>query len=60
MFEPGTRVVGYTYTDEGRVRVEGVVVSRTDDPEELWQDYVVQDDAGTIHHCDEQEVRPSV
>ena len=45
---------------EGRVRVEGAVVSRTDDPEEYIQDYIIQDDAGAIHYCDEQEVRLGV
>lgn len=56
MFEAGTRVTGYTYTDEGRVQVEGVVVFRTDDPEEYIQDYVIQQDDGVNVYCDEQEV----
>ena len=60
MLEIGTRAIGITYTDAGRVPVQGVIVSRTDDPEELWQDYVIRDDDGVIHYCDEQEVRASV
>lgn len=56
MFEAGTRVVGYTWTDEGRQQVAGVVMCRTDDPEEMWQAYYIQTDAGETHCCDEQEV----
>jgi hypothetical protein len=56
MIAPGTRVVGYTYTDQGRIKVEGVVLCRTDDPEEMWQAYYIQTDSGLTHCCDEQEV----
>jgi hypothetical protein len=55
MFPVGTAVYGYTYTDEGRVRVEGVVVSVTDDPEEYNQDYILCQADGSIVYCDEQE-----
>jgi len=57
MFEAGTRVVGYTYNDHGDwVCIEGVVVSRTNDPEEMIQDYIIRRGDGTIIYCDEQEV----
>lgn len=59
MYAVGTPVVGYTYTDEGRIRIEGVVMFRTDDPEEMWQDYGIQDKDGRLHYCNEQEVYPN-
>lgn len=55
MFETGTKVYGYTYTDEGRVRVEGVVVDVTNDPEEYHQDYIIRQADDSIVYCDEQE-----
>lgn len=58
MYAVGTQVVGHTYTNEGSVCVEGVVLFRTDDPEEMWQDYCIQDVNGNLHYCDEQEVHP--
>ena len=56
IFKAGTKVYGYTYTDMGAVRVTGLVVSRTNDPEEYIQDYIIRQDDGVIVYCDEQEV----
>jgi len=55
MFETGTKVYGWTYTDQGQVRVEGVVVDITDDPEEYNQDYIIRQEDGSMVYCDEQE-----
>ena len=56
MFQPGQMVMGWIYTDEDRILVKGKVLCRTNDSEEMWQAYYIEDVDGNVYCCDEQEV----
>ncbi len=59
MFNPGDRVQGFVYNNEGEeVLVSGTYMYTTNEPGEMTQDVVIRQDNGVPIHLDEQDARP--
>lgn len=59
MYQVGDMIEGWVYNDRGdEVKVVGVFVARTDDPEEYIQDIIVRTAEGKTVYIDEQVARP--
>ena len=56
MFQIGQMVMGWSYATGDRILVKGKVRSITNDPDESWQVYRIEDADGNVYGCNEQEV----